>query len=297
MTFDAVARTAWLTARLRAEETARPSPLFRDPFAARLVDALGAPDDDLAGVTSGPSVELVESFDAWRALSQRDPRAASGVARAAALAVRSRYFDDALLAAVARGARTVVILAAGLDARVYRLSLPAGLRWIEVDRPEVLAHKRSILADAAPHAELLDVGGDLREPAVLDTVTRALRGPSFWLVEGLLMYLQPREVDALLDTVAAQLLAGSSVAFDVPNRAYVDPRGPVSAHLARHAARGSPWTFATDAPAALVESRGLVGDVVHVGHPRAHYGRLPWPATETPMPGVPTSFLVTGRCE
>jgi methyltransferase (TIGR00027 family) len=288
---DPVARTAWLTAELRAEESRRPAHLFDDPFAARLVAARGLPPEQLS--TEPPS-PLVESFDAWLELSRRDPRTASIVARAAALAVRTRYFDDALLASVAHGARTVVLLAAGLDARVYRLPLPPGLRFIEVDRVELLAHKRRVLADSAPRAELLDVSGDLRDPAVLEAVARAVRGPSFWLLEGLLMYLQPGEVDTLLDAVAGQLGAGSSIAFDVPNSAYLDPRGPVAAHAARHAARGSPWTFATDAPSELVRSRGLEEDVTYVGHPRAHYGRLPWPATNAPIAGQPTSYLVKG---
>jgi len=38
----------------------------------------------------------------------------------------------------------VVNLAAGLDARPYRMSLPASLQWIEVDLPEILAYKEKI---------------------------------------------------------------------------------------------------------------------------------------------------------
>jgi methyltransferase (TIGR00027 family) len=290
--FDPVARTAWLTARLRAEETARPSPLVHDPFAARLVDAAGAPTDE---PEDGPPAPSVASLAEFVALMQSDPKTASKVVRAAALAVRSRYFEDAILAGVAEGARTVVLLAAGLDTRVYRLPLPSDLRWVEVDREDTLAFKRRVLADATPHAELVSIGGDLRDPAVLASVTRSLRAPSVWILEGLLMYLQPHEVAALLDTVAAQLTPGSRVVFDVPNLTYLDPHGPVAAHIAMNAARGSPWTFATDDPAPLVVSRGLAADVVHIGHPRAHYGRLPWPAAEMPAPGQPTSFLVTGR--
>jgi len=291
VSFDPVATTAWLTARLRAEESARPSPLSRDPFAARLVAAEGAPEDLFGG--SSP-IPLVSSFQEFIALFQTDPRAASRVARAASLAVRSRYFDDLVLEAVAGGARTVVMVAAGLDTRVYRLALPPGLLWIEVDRAETLAYKRQVLHDAEPRAEILDVGGDLRDAAVVGEVARAVRGPSLWVMEGLVVYLQAAEVDTLLDTVARQISKGSALAFDVPNLTSVDPKGPVGEHVARHIARGSPWTFATDAPAALVEKRRLVADVVAVGHPRAHYGRLPWPAAETPRPGQPVNFLVKG---
>jgi methyltransferase (TIGR00027 family) len=289
--FDPIARTAWLTARLRAGEADRSEAPYRDPFAARLIAASAVPDDAPQSDTPLP---VVTSVADWTALSQRDPRTASAVARAATLAVRSRYFDDALLSAVAAGARSVVLLGAGLDARLYRLPLPAGLQWIEVDRVDVLAHKRTTLADVPVQAELLDVAGDLRDPATLAALAPSVRGPSFWLLEGVLMYLQPGEVEALLDRVAEQLDPGSSVAFDVPNLTYLDPHGPVAAHAARHVARGSPWTFATDAPAALMITRGLDVDVVHVGHPRAHFQRLPWPPSPDPRPGQPTSFLVTG---
>jgi methyltransferase (TIGR00027 family) len=292
MPFDGVARTAWLTARLRAEESARPAPLSVDPFAARLIADPDAPNHILEEPAS-PS-PYVTTLPEWLALQAKDPHAATRAARAAMLAVRSRYFDDRVIEAVSRGVRTVVLVAAGLDTRVYRLPLPPGLCWIEVDRKETLAYKRRVLGSTPPHAEILDVGGDLRDPGVLREVTQALRGPSLWAIEGLMVYLDASEVERLLDTVAEHLDAGSAVLFDVPSRASLDPSGRMAATLARHMAHGSPWKFGTDDPAALVESRGLTADVIHVGHPRAHYGRIPWPPVEVLPPGQPTNFLVMG---
>ena len=57
------------------------------------------------------------------------------------LAIRTRYFDDILLAAVRGGSTQVVILAAGMDARAFRLDLPEGTVVYEVERAEVLTYK------------------------------------------------------------------------------------------------------------------------------------------------------------
>jgi hypothetical protein len=44
----------------------------------------------------------------------------------------------------------VVKLAAGLDARPYRMNLPASLRWVEVDLPEILEKKERLLEGERP---------------------------------------------------------------------------------------------------------------------------------------------------
>lgn len=87
-------------------------------------------------------------------------------------------------------------MAAGLDARAYRLSWPAGTVVYEVDQPEVIAFKSDALAriGAEPTAERRAVGIDLR-----DDWSTALRdngfdaaAPTAWIAEGLLPYLPPQ---------------------------------------------------------------------------------------------------------
>ena len=80
------------------------------------------------------------------------------------MGLRTKYFDDYLLAAVASGVRQVVILASGLDARAYRLDWPADTVVYEIDQPQVIEFKTRTLADlgAEPTATRRTVAIDLR---------------------------------------------------------------------------------------------------------------------------------------
>jgi methyltransferase (TIGR00027 family) len=104
------------------------------------------------------------------------------------------------------GADTVLNLAAGLDARPYRLRLPAGLRWIEVDFPDMIAYKREQMAAAQPVCRLEQVGLDLtdlgRRRALFSDVGRTAERVLV-VSEGLLIYLTPADVAALAKDLAA----------------------------------------------------------------------------------------------
>src|SRR5262245_46139995 len=104
-----VSDTARWVATYRARETERPDALFRDPFARRLADERG---ERIAAAT--PNVAGSD----WPFI------------------VRTVLFDRLIADEVARGVDAVVNLAAGLDARPYRMALPASLQWIEIDLPE-----------------------------------------------------------------------------------------------------------------------------------------------------------------
>ena len=132
--------------------------------------------------------------------------------------MRTRFFDDFFLTATAAGIRQAVILAAGLDARAYRLAWPAGMVVYEVDQPEVIAFKSDTLAriGAEPTAERRTVGIDLR-----DDWSKALRNngfdtttPTAWIAEGLLPYLPPEAQDRLLDGITALSAPGSRLATE-----------------------------------------------------------------------------------
>ena len=88
-----------------------------------------------------------------------------------AMAVRTRFFDTFFPEATKAGIRQAVILAAGLDARAYRLEWPAGMTVFEVDQPEVIAFKTETLAElgATPTTDRRTVAIDLRNdwPAAL----------------------------------------------------------------------------------------------------------------------------------
>jgi methyltransferase (TIGR00027 family) len=170
-----VSDTARWVAIYRAMESERPDALFHDPYARRLAGTRGE--------------EIVRAMPRGRAMAWP-------------MIVRTTVMDDLIVRAVERdGVHTVLNLAAGLDTRPYRLPLPAGLRWIEVDFPDLLAYKEEQLAGEAPHCQLERVAVDLTDPArrraLFEDAVSGGGGGTLVVTEGLLVYLAPDEVAAL----------------------------------------------------------------------------------------------------
>ncbi|MGE0216654.1 class I SAM-dependent methyltransferase, partial [Mycolicibacterium sp.] len=150
---SSVGATATLVAAGRALATADPDPLIEDPFADPLVRAVGV--DFFTAMLDGQlDVSQFPDTSPERVQAMVD-----------GMAVRTRFFDDALLAATAGGVRQVVILASGLDARAYRLAWPAGTVVYELDQPSVIDFKTQTLAGlgAQPTATRRTVAVDLRQ--------------------------------------------------------------------------------------------------------------------------------------
>jgi len=128
-------------------------------------------------------------------------------------AVRTRYFDDRLIAALQDGIRQVVSLAAGMDGRAMRLECPPGTRWYEVDMPEMVAFKEALMARAgmAPTCHWSGIGADLVADwySELQEAGFDRRQPSAWLIEGLLMYLTEEVADDMLAEVTRASAPGS----------------------------------------------------------------------------------------
>ena len=78
---------------------------------------------------------------------------------------RTWLVDQIVEREVRQGADMVINLAAGLDSRPYRMQLPASLRWIEVDLPEIVNYKQEVLAADRPVCALERVPLDLRDAA------------------------------------------------------------------------------------------------------------------------------------
>jgi methyltransferase (TIGR00027 family) len=126
-----------------------------------------------------------------------------------AMIVRTAVFDEIILERIRNGNVDVVVnLAAGLDARPWRLSLPPTLRWIDVDLPGILDHKTEILKDEQPMCRYEAVRLDLRDVAKRQALFAQINAEAsrvLVLSEGLLIYLQPDDVG----TLARDLHAGS----------------------------------------------------------------------------------------
>lgn len=133
-------------------------------------------------------------------------------------AVRTHFFDAYFAAAAAAGIRQVVILAAGLDSRAYRLDWPAGVTVYEIDLPKVLQYKSETLAGhgAAPIADRRPVAVDLRHdwPQALRDNGFDASQPTAFLAEGLLPFLPAAAQEAMFASIDALSASGSRVSVE-----------------------------------------------------------------------------------
>ncbi len=177
-----ISETARWVAVYRAQESERPDALFHDPYARRLAGERG---------------------------QQIASQLAPGNREAWAFVVRTYLIDRLLRRAIEQGADTVINLAAGLDARPYRMQLPSKLRWFEVDLPALLEYKESILHDATPNCALERIPLDLAQREARQALFARIGADAQRAVvisEGLLIYLDPTHVGEL----ATDLLTQSS---------------------------------------------------------------------------------------
>jgi methyltransferase (TIGR00027 family) len=173
-TIENISDTARWVAFYRAVESERPDALFHDPYARQL---------------AGPQGE---------AIARTIP---GGRSSGWAMVVRTALIDEILLRLVEReGVDSVLNLAAGLDARPWRLSLPATLRWTDADLPEILAYKQRALENEPTHCDYRAVPIDLRDAErrqALFADVAAGGQQTLILSEGLLVYLEPEHVRSL----------------------------------------------------------------------------------------------------
>ncbi|MFV8318988.1 class I SAM-dependent methyltransferase [Mycobacterium sp. 23] len=214
---QSVGSTALGVAAARAAETESENPLIRDPFARVFLDAVG-----------GGMWSLYADPKLLAQASEIDPQVQ---ARAQMLvdfmATRTAFFDEFFLQAVDSGVRQVVILAAGLDARAWRLPWPDGTVVYELDQPKVLEFKTATLErhGATPTAQLVNVPIDLRQewPKALQEAGFDPRRPSAWSAEGLVRYLPAQAQDLLFERIDALSAPGSWLASNVPGEGFIDP--------------------------------------------------------------------------
>ncbi|MEU0588592.1 SAM-dependent methyltransferase [Streptomyces sp. NPDC006132] len=271
-----VGQTALFIAWMRQLESERPDALFRDPLAAAMLSALSQ-DPVLADVA-----EVIKQTH----------RSAEGFP--AYFAVRTRFFDDEILAAVRGGIRQVVTLAAGVDGRTVRLDLPAGTRWFEVELPEMTEFKDALVAGSGlPVAcERRAVAADLREdwPSALRAAGFDPGQPTVWLVEGLLMYLADAVGEALLAGLTDLSAPGSRLMLEHLKAAMLQEEGrPVRERVEE---QGAQWLSARDDLEQWLGGHGWQATVYAGDDPRIGHGR-----TVAPLPAcwLATAALTAGE--
>jgi methyltransferase (TIGR00027 family) len=264
---QAVANTGLLVAAIRADESRRPDRLFTDPFAERLAGETGR-----------------------RLLAEAV--AAAGDRPTRQIVVRTRFWDDALLRAT-QSVRQVVILAAGMDARAFRLSWPGGTTVYELDQSEVIAAKAAVLDGEQPLCTRVAVGVDLTGDwtDALQANGFDHRQPTVWLIEGLLQYLDESAVGTVFERVDALSAPGSVLLYDVVGKTLLDAQllAAVRQSMARN---GAPWLFGTDEPGELAQRHGWSAVVTDVAVPGNEWGRWFAPAVPMDVPDVARGYFV-----
>ena len=268
-----ISDTARWVAYFRARETQRSDALFRDPYAERLAGERG--------------------FHIANTLPEGNNHEWAWVAR-------TYLFDKFLAAEIAKGADLVLNLAAGLDARPYRMELPTTLQWVEVDLPEIISYKEEILADEKPRCQLQRISLDLsdvpgRHKLFADLDRRAEK--IVVLTEGLLIYFTAEQVGSF----ARDLAAGTHFQSWI-----IDLASPGQLKLMQRTSgtqlsqAGAAFKFAPAEGAKFFTSHGWEPrDVQGLLKTAAQFKRSPkglLPMNVDSLEGVPENFLWTGVC-
>lgn len=262
-----LASTARWTASARAKESRRQDRLFNDPWAAALAGAEGA---------------------AWLEQQKSD---------LAPMIVRTHYFDGFLQDAThGRKIRQIVILAAGLDTRAYRLAWPKETHLFELDQAVVLQFKKQVLetAGAQPTCNVTTIPADLTEPwqeALKNSGFDPLQ-PCAWLLEGFLFYLPNEFLERILAQVSALAAPGSRMGFDIVNSTTLT--SPITkAWIEMQAKAGAPWLGSLDDPEAFLAGLGWQTELSQPGSPDAHFERWTLPVIPLKMANMPHNWYVT----
>lgn len=278
----AVGSTALAVAAARALESTRPDRLFNDQVAVQITAAAGA---ELAA-WSGSQGELLRS------------------AMGDYFALRTCFFDTFLLAAVESGCRQVVVLAAGLDARAYRLGWTAPVRLFELDRPDILSFKERITAGRvpAPGCERVAVVGDLLGDWAGALLAHGFDPgrPTAWLLEGIIVYLTEQESEDVFARITELSAPSSRLAVEYGSVAMF--RSPLGEKAMAHAAQddamhvlSSLWrNESTVDPLVRLARHGWSAVAREVPDLAKEYGRAVPPAFDPGNPGAGRIGLLSG---
>jgi len=190
-----VGKTSLFVASGRALESSKPANerLFYDEFAAALAGSVVVSKEGIAQLPPDAQV------------------AYEGIA------VRTKFVDTLVYQYVVQNLiQQVIVPGAGLDDRAFRLALPKETKFFEIDFPSVLKYKNTVLeeAHAIPTCERAVIEADITSDgwiSSLENLGYDKAKPSLWLLEGLLMYLDERDVHTLLNRIDQNTSPGSKV--------------------------------------------------------------------------------------
>ena len=264
---DGVAKTSLLTAAMRAAETNRTDSegrLFVDPFAELLAGEEGMGLRQKAIDASGDQP---------------------------AIAIRTAFMDQKILNAVQGGVRQIVMLAAGMDTRCYRLPFPFKVKLFELDRQEVFDYKKSKLTDAKLLCDRTEISVDLREDWTESLIKAAFnpKEKTLWMIEGLLMYLEKTQVETLFKRLNLLAKQQDLLLLDVLSETLLQSPA-MKTQLKFLEDMDAPWKFGVNEPEAFFESFGWRATVTQTGEYIPQ--RWPFPVAPRNIPNLPRGFLV-----
>lgn len=176
-----VSDTAFWVAAYRAQENENPQALFRDPFAIKFTDE--------------KTRKIIEHMNSGVNYTRHN------------VVMRTVVIDRFIERLVKSGVDTVVNLGAGLDARPYRMNLPADLHWIEIDYPHVIEFKQKTLANEKPNVKLEQISLDLADRKKRQETFQKINAAAknvLVLTEGVLPYLTEEQVSTLSEDLHSQ---------------------------------------------------------------------------------------------
>jgi methyltransferase (TIGR00027 family) len=165
--------------------------------------------------------------------------------------VRTRYIDERLQRAIEGGATQVVILGAGFDTRAYRFDEQLkNKRVFEVDyesTQQLKKHRlKQVLGTLPEHVCFTEI--DFKSDSLRDVLGKSgykATEKTFFIWEGVSMYLSEHAVCETLRTISSYSAPGSSVVMDIAERASIDMFARFS-NLSQHRYTtdwGEPWIF------------------------------------------------------
>jgi methyltransferase (TIGR00027 family) len=267
--------TARWAAAQRVRESERPDHLFSDPLARALAGEVGMVALELSHKYN-PRYEETDNY----------------------ITIRIRFFDDLAKRFSAEGGRQIVVLAAGMDARAYRLAWPDGTNLYELDHPELFAIKEDILRreGVPPKCTRVTLGTDLRHNWAR-LLTNAAFDPSersLWLIEGFFYYLDEPAVNHVLTEVSKLAAPGSVLVTDLVSRSFLTSPWMQPALKAMEE-RGMAWRFGTDDPAGLFGAHGWHAEAKQPAEEGTMYDPQRFPVTGSGHRESFSGFFVVAR--
>jgi len=234
-------RTSILTAAARAFGSREPDASVRNPdwLAERLIGPA-----ELALIADHPLSKALDR-DFQEAISDPDVFGFTWL-----MLVRTRFIDELMERAIRGGATQLVILGAGFDTRAHRFSeLLKEASVIEVDYGATQEYKRrrvEAVLDGAP-ANVVYGPIDFARENLCDVLRRAGFQPrrrTYYLCEGVSMYVPEEGMKQTLRAIAAESAPGSVLLLEYLNRAGLELLAKYPMGMVKNALDwGEPFVF------------------------------------------------------